>query len=356
MSAHDLFLLGGVFPGIAPAAALRRVVSYARQAETAGLDGVWTAEHHFIEYGASPSATLMAAHLLAATERIQIGTAVAVLSNRHPVALGEEAATLDALAPDRFRLGVGRGGPWIDLDVFGSSLDRYERGFEEGLRLLARWLSGEPEVAHAGEFFDVLPVRVMPPGAGRPVWVAATGEGTARLAGRLGLPLLLGMHAPDEDHVALLRAWRIEAEAAGFDPEGAEHVSTHLAQVAEGPATAELLRSSLTELLTRGVGQYVSLKPSRGGRDHAAYVDWMIKRHAVGPADHVAERLAASAEATGVRRQLLMVEGLGDPEAVGDNIAALGSLLSGTAGTAAALEAAAVGPGLAAGTTGSPIP
>lgn len=343
MSAHDLFLLGGVFPGMAPAAALRRVVSYARQAETAGLDGVWTAEHHFIEYGASPSATLMAAHLLAATERLQIGTAVAVLSNRHPVALGEEAATLDALAPGRFRLGVGRGGPWIDLDVFGSGLDRYERGFEESLSLLRRWLSGDAEVAHTGEFFDVLPVRVMPPGTGRPVWVAATGEGTARLAGRLGMPLLLGMHAPDEDHVKLLSAWRREAEAAGFDPDAAEHVSTHLAQVADRSETVDRLRSSLTELLTRGVGQYVSLKPGRGVRDHAAYVDWMIERHAVGPADHVAERLAASAEATGVRRQLLMVEGIGDPDAVGDNIAALGTALS-TAGTAIPEGSAAAAP------------
>lgn len=343
MSAHDLFLLGGVFPGIAPAAALRRVVSYARQAETAGLDGVWTAEHHFIEYGASPSATLMAAHLLAATERIQIGTAVAVLSNRHPVALGEEAATLDALAPGRFRLGVGRGGPWIDLDVFGSGLDRYERGFEESLGLLRRWLSGDAEVAHTGEFFDVLPVRVMPPGTGGPVWVAATGEGTARLAGRLGMPLLLGMHAPDEDHVKLLTAWRREAEAAGFDPDAAEHVSTHLAQIADDRATLDRLRSSLTELLTRGVGQYVSLKPGRGGRDHGAYVDWMIERHAVGPAEHVVERLAASAEAIGVRRQLLMVEGIGDPDAVGENIAALGAALSRT-GTALPEGSAAAAP------------
>jgi alkanesulfonate monooxygenase SsuD/methylene tetrahydromethanopterin reductase-like flavin-dependent oxidoreductase (luciferase family) len=339
MSAHDVFLLGGVFPSVSPAEALRRVVSYARRAEASGLDGAWVAEHHFIEYGANPSATLMAAHLLAATERIRIGTAVAVLSNRHPVALGEEAATLDALAPGRFSLGVGRGGPWIDLDVFGSGIERYERGFEEGLRLLTRWLSGEPEVAHTGEFFDVLPVRVMPPGTGSPVWVAATGEGTARLAGRLGLPLLLGMHAPDEDHLALIRAWNEEAAAAGFEPEAAEHVSTHLAQIADRPAAVDRLRASLTELLTRGVGQYVSLKPGRRARDHAAYVDWMIGRHAVGTAAHVAERLAASAEATGVRRQLLLVEGAGDPEAVGDNIAALGAALTGRAHTEA--EAAA---------------
>ncbi len=314
MSAHDLFLLGGVFPGIAPAAALRRVVSYARQAEAAGLDGVWTAEHHFIEYGASPSATLMAAHLLAATERIQIGTAVAVLSNRHPVALGEEAATLDALAPGRFRLGVGRGGPWIDLDVFGSSLDRYERGFEEGLGLLTRWLSGDAEVAHAGEFFDVLPVRVMPPGAGRPVWVAATGEGTARLAGRLGLPLLLGMHAPDEDHVALLDAWRHEAEAAGFDPEAAEHVSTHLAQVADRPGHGRppaVLAHRAADQGRRAVREPQTGARRTRPRGLCGLDDRTPRGGARRPRGRAARRVRR--EATGVRRQLLMVEGVGRP-------------------------------------------
>lgn len=330
MIAHDLFLLGGVFPGTAPRDALRDLVGYAEAAESGGLGGVWVAEHHFIEYGANPSATLMAAHLLAATERIQVGTAVAVLSNRHPVALGEEAATLEALAPGRFRLGVGRGGPWIDLDVFGTGLDRFDHGFEESLRLLARWLSGEDEIAHAGAIFDVPPVRVMPPGSGRPLWVAATSEGTARLAGRLGLPLLLGMHADDEDHAALIGAWRREAEAHGLDPDGAEHVATHLAQVGDR-ADADRLRHSLTELLTRGIGQYVSLRPGRGGRDHGAYVDWLIDRHAVGGPGHVVERLAASAERTGVARQLLFVEGLGDPVAVRDNIAALAETLSAAA-------------------------
>src|SRR5690606_5940306 len=187
VTAHDLFLLGGVFPGVTPGETLRGLVGHARAAEAARLGGVLVAEHHCIEYGANPSATLMSAHLLAATERIQVGTSVAVLSTRHPVALGEEAATLDALAPGRFRLGVGRGGPCIDLEVFGGGLDRFERGFEEALRLLVRWLSGTDETAaHAGEFFTVPPVRVMPPGSGGPVWTAATSEGTARLAGRLG--------------------------------------------------------------------------------------------------------------------------------------------------------------------------
>jgi hypothetical protein len=87
----------------------------------------------------------------------------------------------------------------------------------------------------------------------------------------------------------------------------------------------------------------VSLRPGRGERDHAAYVDWMIERHAVGSAEHVAERLAASAARTGVTRQLLFVEGLGERAAVRENIAALGETLS-TAPPAGAPGAAATRP------------
>jgi hypothetical protein len=37
---------------------------------------------------------------------------------------------------------VGRGGPWLDLEVFGTGVDRYERGFPESLDLLLAALSG----------------------------------------------------------------------------------------------------------------------------------------------------------------------------------------------------------------------
>jgi alkanesulfonate monooxygenase SsuD/methylene tetrahydromethanopterin reductase-like flavin-dependent oxidoreductase (luciferase family) len=114
----DLFLLAAQPPGWSQAEALAHALGLATAAEDAGLDGVWIAEHHFISYGVCPSAVAFAAHVLGRTRRVAVGTAVAILANRHPVALAEEAALLDHLSGGRFRLGVGRGGPWVDLEVW----------------------------------------------------------------------------------------------------------------------------------------------------------------------------------------------------------------------------------------------
>src|SRR6266536_1091299 len=91
--------------------ALGGAVDYALAAERAGLTSAWVAEHHFISYGVCPSALALAANLLGRSHRLEVGTAVCMLANRHPVALAEETALLDHLSGGRFHLGVGRGGP-----------------------------------------------------------------------------------------------------------------------------------------------------------------------------------------------------------------------------------------------------
>lgn len=131
-----VFLLAGQFPGMTQAHALGGAVDYALAAERAGLTSAWVAEHHFISYGVCPSALALAANLLGRSHRLEVGTAVCMLANRHPVALAEETALLDHLSGGRFHLGVGRGGPWVDLEVFGTGLDRYQHGLAESLDLL----------------------------------------------------------------------------------------------------------------------------------------------------------------------------------------------------------------------------
>ncbi|GAB3884721.1 hypothetical protein GCM10029964_046180 [Kibdelosporangium lantanae] len=123
-----MFLLAGRFPGQTDAQALGRATDAVGWAEEAGFDDVWIAEHHFMSYGVCPSAITFAAHALARTSRITVGTAVAVLSTAHPVQLAEQARMLTVMSGGRFYLGVGRGGPWRDLEVFGTGLYRWERG------------------------------------------------------------------------------------------------------------------------------------------------------------------------------------------------------------------------------------
>lgn len=140
------FVLSAQFPGQGQGEALHRAISTAEAAETAGLDAVWLAEHHFVPYGVCPSAITLAGMLLGRTARIGVGTAVSVLPTAHPVAVGEQAALLHLASRGRFTLGVGRGGPWVDLEVFGTGLAAFESGFPESLDLLLRWLR-EPSVA-----------------------------------------------------------------------------------------------------------------------------------------------------------------------------------------------------------------
>jgi alkanesulfonate monooxygenase SsuD/methylene tetrahydromethanopterin reductase-like flavin-dependent oxidoreductase (luciferase family) len=195
----DLFLLAGQFPDADHATTLRNAVDYARAAEVAGFDGVWFAEHHFITYGVCPSAVTMAGYVLGATTRLRVGTAAAILSNRHPLALAEEAALLDAVSGGRFDLGVARGEPWIDLDVFGTGLSRYADGLAESLDLLLAALDGRAAVKADGEHFRFPDVAMVPcPTRPVPTWVAATTPSTMDIAAQRGLPLLLGMYDDDD--------------------------------------------------------------------------------------------------------------------------------------------------------------
>jgi len=316
--AVDLFLLA--------AHGLPATVDYARAAEAAGLGGVWLAEHHFVSYGQCPSATTLAGYLLGATRRIAVGTAAAVLSNRHPVALAEETVLLDTVSAGRFRLGVARGGPWVDLEVYGTGLDRYRDGFAESLDLLGRWLSGAATVGADGGFFTFRDVPVVPrPARPIPVWVAATSPATVDLAASRGLPLLLGVHDDDAAKAATLARYADVAAANRHDPAIVPHASVHLIGLADSRAAAERqLRRTLPPWLAT-TREYVRIDGSSPAhRDLDAYAEHLLRIHPLGSAAECAARLAASAATVGAHRLVLMVEGVG-PAATGELISAIGT-------------------------------
>jgi alkanesulfonate monooxygenase SsuD/methylene tetrahydromethanopterin reductase-like flavin-dependent oxidoreductase (luciferase family) len=312
-----IFLLAARYPGQDDAAALARTVEAAVAAERAGFDDVWLAEHHFMSYGVIPSATLMAGHILALTGRIHVGTAVSVLSDQHPVALAEQAAMLSLLSGGRFRLGVGRGGPWRGLEVFGTGLRRYEEGFAESLDLLLAWLRSE-RLGWQGEHFSFREVPVVPrTDVPPPVSVACTSPATEAVAAERGLPMLLGMHVGDDEKAA--------AVARHGDP-ALPHVSVHLAQVADSrDAAVRTLLAEMPRWLGPGLDGYVPVDDRpRPSRDPAAYTRRLCDLHPVGSPDDCAAALAATAGRTGIRHLVLLVEAAGSHRATLENIARLG--------------------------------
>ncbi|KOU42414.1 LLM class flavin-dependent oxidoreductase [Streptomyces sp. WM6378] len=333
------FVLAAQFPGQGQGETLHRAVRSAEVAEESGLDSVWLAEHHFVPYGVCPSAVTLAALLLGRTKRIRVGTAVTVLPTAHPVAVGEQAALLHLTSGGRFTLGVGRGGPWVDLEVFGSGLRAYEQGFPESLDLLLSWLR-EPRVAGLGERFTFREVPVVPrpdeildggPDDACPeVIVACTSPRSVKLAADRGLPMLLGMHCGDEEKAEMVALWRREALAAGHAPEKvatAGHVSAGVAQIADRRAeAAETLLKSMPGWLKQGLDAHVTVDGRhRAMRDPVAYTELLCGLHPVGTPRLAADRLAATSERTGITRFALLVEGSGDLAATEENVRRLGA-------------------------------
>ncbi|MEV5412832.1 LLM class flavin-dependent oxidoreductase [Thermopolyspora sp. NPDC052614] len=319
-----VFLVAAQFPGQSSGQVLRDTVETIVAAERAGFDDAWIAEHHFMSYGVCPSATTLAGVALGRTERIHIGTAVSVLSTRHPVALAEEAAILHHTSGGRFILGVGRGGPWMDLEVFDTGLPRFERGFAESLDLLRAALT-RTIVKADGEFFRFreVPMTPEPPGL-RPV-VACTSPPTASLAAERGLPMLLGLHIGDEEKAAMIDHYT-SALPPGTRPPGT-HIAAAVAHVADTTerAVAEL-KSAMPGWLRPGLAGYVPIDGRvRPATDVDAYVDLLCRIHPVGSPAHCAERLLRTVERTGVHHLILLVEGTGDHARVLENVARLGA-------------------------------
>jgi alkanesulfonate monooxygenase SsuD/methylene tetrahydromethanopterin reductase-like flavin-dependent oxidoreductase (luciferase family) len=318
-----VFLLAAQFPGQDHTTVLDSTVAAAAAAEQAGFDDVWVAEHHFMSYGICPSAITLAGYLLGATRRVTVGTAVSVLSTQHPVALAEQAALLDQLSGGRFRLGVGRGGPWIDLTVFGTGLEHYQHGFPEALDLLLAALSGS-RLAADGPRFRFPEIDIVPRPRTRPrpgVIVAVTTAATAKLAGQRGLPMLLGMHADDIEKTALIDQYNQVTTGQGG------HIAASLAYVADSQHEAlATMRSCLPRWLGPGLAGYrrADEGPHRP-RDPREYTELLCRLHPVGTVEHCRDTLATTAHTTGISHFILLVEGTGDRTRTLENISRLGS-------------------------------
>jgi alkanesulfonate monooxygenase SsuD/methylene tetrahydromethanopterin reductase-like flavin-dependent oxidoreductase (luciferase family) len=223
----------------------------------------------------------------------------------------------------------------VDLEVFGAGLAAYEEGFPESLDLLLRWLSSA-RVGADGERFAFREVAVVPGPdelegpPGPPVVVACTSPGSVRLAAERGLPMLLGMHAGDEEKAQMVAAWRAEARATGHSPDlvmGAAHVSAGVVQIADSrEAAVEALSKAMPGWLHRGLAAHETVDGrSRPMRDPMDYTDLLCGLHPVGPPGLCADRLLATAERTGITRFALLAEGSGDLALTEENLARLGS-------------------------------
>ncbi|PIF25515.1 luciferase family oxidoreductase group 1 [Acidovorax sp. 56] len=94
--------------GATAAEALQRTVALAQRAEQLGYQRFWVAEHHGNPGLAGSAPEVLAAHILARTSRIRVGSGGVMLQHYSPFKVAEQFKLLAALAPGRVDLGVGK--------------------------------------------------------------------------------------------------------------------------------------------------------------------------------------------------------------------------------------------------------
>jgi probable F420-dependent oxidoreductase len=113
----------------------------AQEAEDAGLDTFWLADHFFYEAPDTPrvgqwEAFTFLSAIASATSRIHLGPMVAATSFRNPALLAKMADSLDEISEGRFILGVGAGWHQPEYDAFGYPFDHRAARFAEALQIM----------------------------------------------------------------------------------------------------------------------------------------------------------------------------------------------------------------------------
>ncbi len=199
------------------------LLRWSREAEQAGFGGVMAADHFHPwvpEQGHSPFVWSWMGALAVGTDKLSFGPGVTCASYRyHPAIIAQASATLAAMAPGRFWLGIGTGealneaivgGEWPETPV------RLERMIES-IEIIQRLFTGK-KVRYAGKHLHMSSARLYTrPEKPAPIYVAASGPKTAETAGRM-CDGLITPAAPHEKLKMLIENFEKGARDAGKDP------------------------------------------------------------------------------------------------------------------------------------------
>jgi F420-dependent oxidoreductase-like protein len=194
------------------------------EAERLGFDSVWTAE----AYGSD--ALMPLAWWGAATERIQLGTAIVQISARTPAATAMAAMTLDHLSGGRMILGLGVSGPQVVEGWYGQSFAKPLARMREYIGILREIWARQGPVTNDGPHYPLplagpevtglgkpLKSSLRPLRADIPIYLAAEGPKNIAMAGELCDGWLALFYSPYHDD------FYRDALAEGFSRPGARH-------------------------------------------------------------------------------------------------------------------------------------
>ncbi len=198
------------------------LLGFCEAAERNGFSGIMAADHVQPWVPQQGQAAFVWAFMTAAAERTRgdMGPGVTCPSFRqHPAIIAQAAATIQAMYPGRFWLGLGSGealNEHIVASYWPEVPERIARMFES-IEIIRKLFSGK-EVKHKGEFYRMESMQLWTmPDEPPPIYVATAGPITAEKTGRL-CDGIITVGATDEKIDTVFQRFDKGAREAGKDP------------------------------------------------------------------------------------------------------------------------------------------
>lgn len=176
-----------IVTGRSPDASIRESIALAQYCEALGYARYWCAEHHNSDSQAGTAPEILMAAIAATTRHIRVGSAGVMLPHYSSLKVAEQFRVLDAIAPGRIDLGLGRapGSDGMTAYALNPRAETAADQFPASVRDLLAWVAGE-RLVEGHPFRDV---RAMPGGPTMPeVWILGSSDYGAQVAAYFGLP------------------------------------------------------------------------------------------------------------------------------------------------------------------------
>ena len=173
--------------GRSHAASIRESLELAQFCEDLGYSRYWVSEHHNHETIAGSAPEVLMAAIAARTSRIRIGSAGVMLPHYSSLKVAEQFRTLEALAPGRIDLGVGRapGSDGRTAHALNPNVAQAADQFPQQIRDVLAWTGvGDLPADHPFRTIRAHPeVETSPE-----LWVLGTSAYGAQVAAHFGVP------------------------------------------------------------------------------------------------------------------------------------------------------------------------
>jgi luciferase family oxidoreductase group 1 len=167
-------------------AAIRNTLELAKHCDALGYHRFWVSEHHNHPTIVGTAPEILIAAIATNTPRIRVGSAGVMLPHYAPLKVAEQFRVLDALAPGRIDLGLGRAPGSDGRTAFALNPMANERPaqFPNDVQDLIAWVHGEP-LAEGHPFGTI---EAMPKGDTAPqMWILGSSFYGAQAAALFGV-------------------------------------------------------------------------------------------------------------------------------------------------------------------------